>query len=197
VEQALLLGSVGNRMARYRRISGFEAVSAFGTGKVSAEDRRHFFGTLRRARRMEQRLALDAMSGRESGLSAETLTALAARSDHFDFEAHGSRLTALGSRRAMTAGKSLVLAPQVSKRSVLGYANRSEEAGWLWTRLMPHLQLKPGAFGAVWAERWRTLDDSFRFRLAGPGALGKPIGAAMLELVQVKFPFDPQSNYWE
>jgi len=73
------------------------------------------------------------------------------------------------------------------------YMCREGEVAWMLTRLLPLLQTSARAFGEEWAHRWDVLDESFRYYSEDLGKIGKPIGYAIIELVDRKFPFKPDT----
>ena len=75
---------------------------------------------------------------------------------------------------------------------MLTFSNRACEVGWMILKVLPLLQVTPGQFDAYWAGTWKILDESFRFLSSGLAAEKKPIGAAIVELLEQKFNFSPE-----
>jgi hypothetical protein len=198
IEQALLMAAIANKTTTYRAVHGLATVEP--GQDATPESRRAGMRALTKARKNEQRKALDAVVGKSSGLTQATRTELDAWTSMFDVEVHGSRATAIEIEAAFgkKAGFETALTPHPDKRWIAMYLNRSEEAAWMWLRLMPVLQPVPGAFGQEWADRWRILDESIRFQVDGNLVqLGKRIGPAFMELMDRKFAFDPAFAYVE
>lgn len=63
-------------------------------------------------------------------------------------------------------------------------------------RLIPNLQPPNAPLPNVWKEKWRVLDNSFQtVAKAITEEGGKPIGAAIIELVKAKFSFNENSEF--
>jgi hypothetical protein len=88
-------------------------------------------------------------------------------------------------------GQLLPICPQPTIRSFTAYMNRFSEVCWMLLRTFPLLQLTRKAFGEKWTDKWRVLDDSFLAMAKGLEELGKPIGAAIIELLDKSFHFCP------
>ncbi len=203
-ESALLMAAIAHGYTTYKRVNGLTALGQVRDGNTGAgnvaDDRKRRHASLdkvRAARIKEQKQVLSRMIGARSGLKPDTIELLRASVDMFHTEVHGSRLTALESKEWIQQGSAMSFGPVPEKWSVAGYVNRSEEACWMWLRLLPCLQLAAGGFGAEWARRWKVLDESFRYQVEGLCDLGKPIGKAILELTDEKFPFDMGNVYIE
>lgn len=63
-------------------------------------------------------------------------------------------------------------------------------------RLVPALQPPGVPLPEAWMGKWLVLDDSFEITVNSlTQQLGKKIGAAIVELVKAKFPFNEQSAF--
>jgi hypothetical protein len=202
-EQALLHAAIALRLTTFQKVNGYDALPArlpeppkqSRDVLADAKQRYDVFVAIRKARRKEQRRVLDNMTGSTSGLTSDTILLLSLSDEMFNHEVHGSRLTATEHMEWFKNGGPLPVAPQANKRSITIYVNRSEEACWMWHRLLPLLQLWTGAFGAEWARKWEVLEESFRFQTEGLTAMGKPIGSSIVELLNVKFPFNAHCTF--
>ena len=86
----------------------------------------------------------------------------------------------------------LHLLPRYEESAWVLYMCRFTEIAWMLHRLLPTLQPIDHPFGDAWAHKWRVLDQSFAECVSGLSEqLGKPIGNAHVELVEMKFPFSP------
>ena len=76
------------------------------------------------------------------------------------------------------------------------HMNRYYEVGWMMHRMLPMAQNAGALFSEVWKKEWRILDTVFRETVESmTKSLGKPIGAAISEFVQTKFPFTEASVF--
>ena len=136
------------------------------------------------------------MTGKDSGLTQETIDELAVWDSLFDFEIHGAHLSLAGTQNWMKGHEPLPVVPRFDETQFSMFLNRYCEVGWMVHRLIPALQLPDMPFPADWAEKWRTIDDSFEITVHSlTKQLGKKIGAAMVELVREKFPFNERSFF--
>ena len=86
--------------------------------------------------------------------------------------------------------------PQYSERAFAIFVNRYCEIAWMAHRLLPLMQPPDAPLSAPWKEKWRLLDDSFEYAVHSlKEELGKNIGAAMVELVKAKFPFNADTAF--
>lgn len=136
------------------------------------------------------------MTGDQSRLSASTLTELERWDALFDLETHGARLSAIPAMDWMKGQGPLPLLPKFDKLPFGMFMNRFAEVGWIFHRLIPLLQISEAPLSEEWREKWQILDESFKQTVeALTVECGKPIGAAIVELVSVKFPFDSKSTF--
>jgi hypothetical protein len=196
-EQAVLLAGVASGLTTFARVNGLDALRPIGpdTGSTIENARKRYaqFLSIRRARRVEQRNVIGRITGEQSGLTPDTIFWLAIAQEMFNLEVHGSRLTATEHQEWLMGHGPLPIDPKPKRGSISIYVNRCEEACWMWHRLLPLLQLRPRMFGASWVERWGILDESFRFQADMLTKMNKPIGAAIIELLDTKFAFGPDS----
>jgi hypothetical protein len=141
----------------------------------------------------EERRVLKVMVGDQSGLSLTARAAFERLQLLFNFEVHGSVLTMNRVFEQMQQQGGFTPWPAQDEPQETMYMNRAAEVGWMLLRTLPMLQLTPQAFGSEWARRWGVLDESFRYTVEALGRLGKPIGYAVVELVDTKFPFTPDT----
>lgn len=136
------------------------------------------------------------MTGKDSGLTLETIAELAQWDELFDFEVHGARLSLAGTQEWMKGKASLPVLPEFNERQFAMFMNRFCEVGWMLHRLMPLVQPSTAPLPNAWQEKWRVLDESFEIMVFSlTKQFGKKIGAAMVELVKNKFPFHEKSVF--
>lgn len=135
------------------------------------------------------------MTGKASGLSDATLRELVAVDRMFDLETHGQRLSGTESMNWLQRQAPLHFLPKYDDTSFAPFMNRYLETMWLVHRLLPHIR-PPGALvPSDWSHKWTVLNESLRtcaFSLTAQ--FGKPIGQAIVEFVDAKFPFDASST---
>jgi hypothetical protein len=91
---------------------------------------------------------------------------------------------------------SLPIVPAFSEAPVAMFINRYSEIGWMLLRLLPALQPPDSIFSEAWRAKWDLLDECFEQTVHSlTEQLGKPIGAAVVELVHSKFPFNSRSVF--
>ncbi|CAG9932497.1 hypothetical protein [Candidatus Nitrotoga arctica] len=136
------------------------------------------------------------MTGSESGLTQETRDELSKWDDLFDFEVHGARLSLAGAQGWMKGLEPLPVLPRFEEMQFAMFLNRYCEVSWMVHRLTPAIQPPGVPLPEAWMKKWRVLDDSFEITVHSlTQQLGKKIGAAIVELVKTKFPFNEQSAF--
>jgi hypothetical protein len=136
------------------------------------------------------------MSGATSGLTQSTIDELALWDRLFDFEVHGGRLSFANAQDFMKGKDSLPVHPQFRQTSFAMFMNRYCEIGWMAHRLIPLIQPPGVPFDNLWKEKWRVIDESFALASASLSKeTGKPIGAAIVEYVNAKFPFNADTEF--
>lgn len=84
----------------------------------------------------------------------------------------------------------LPVLPKFEEMPFTMFMNRFSEVGWMLHRLIPLLQVAEAPLSDGWRDKWQVLDESFAQTVESlTQQLGKAIGAAVVELVKVKFPF--------
>ena len=136
------------------------------------------------------------MTGNQSGLKQETIDEILKWDELFDFEVHGARLSLGQAMNWMKGTEPLPIVPKFDEIQFALFLNRYCEVGWMVHRLVPALQPHDKQLPETWMEKWRILDDSFEITVNSlTEQLGKKIGAAMVELVKVKFPFNEKFTF--
>ena len=151
--------------------------------------------SINKLRKKTERAVQLKMTGDESNLTAETRDELKKWDMTFDWEVHGARLSLVGAQEWIRGHEPLTVLPQFVEREFVMFINRYCEVGWMTHRLIPSLQLPGVPLSDAWKEKWRTLDDSFEAVAKAFEEGGKPIGAAIIELVKTKFPFNEGSEF--
>lgn len=190
-DQVLVLAAIGNRMTTLKEAQGLDAPM---TGQSpSAFDIRTITN---RRKKADQRIR-SLMIGDKSDLGDSFVEELQSWESCFHLEVHGARFTtAIHGRQWFLNGRELPMLPVADRMRDSLYANTAAQIAWMLLRTLVLLQLKPGAFGNEWTGQWRLLDDSFRFMVEGLKREGKPLGDAIIHLIDRKFPFSPgQSSY--
>ncbi len=140
------------------------------------------------------------MSGEQSGLTQATIDELENWDELFDYEVHGARLwLATEAHGWLRGSEALPVLPKFKERSFVFFMNRFCEVGWMAHRLVPLFQPFVEAFGNKWSEKWRVLDECFiEFIDSLVSDSGKKAitGAAILEFVRAKFPFNENSTFY-
>jgi len=136
------------------------------------------------------------MSGDQSGLNQPTIDELAQWDAMFDCEVHGARLSLADTQGWLKGAEPLPVLP-VFKESAFGmFMNRFCEIGWMTHRLVPLIQPPDASLPCSWKEKWRVLDACFEVSVNSlTQQLGKNIGAAIVEFVKTKFPFNEASVF--
>lgn len=151
---------------------------------------------VRKLRKKTEFAVSQLMVGERSGLSQTTIDEMAHWDRMFDFEVHGARLSFANAQDFMKGQGALPVHPQFSQRNFAIFMNRYCDIGWMTHRLMPLIQPPGLAFDGQWKEKWRVIDESFSLvSISLSKNVGKPIGAAIVEYVTTKFPFNADSEF--
>lgn len=136
------------------------------------------------------------MYGAQSGLTASTITELTRWNDLFDDEIHGARLSLTWTQEWIQGKASLPVLPLFKEQSFAMFVNRFCEIGWMLHRLLPLQQPPTAPLPSNWQQKWQTLDESFEIIVFSlTEQYEKKIGAAIVELVKNKFPFNQSSAF--
>ncbi len=136
------------------------------------------------------------MVGDQSGLTAKTIDELSAWDELFDYETHGARLSLTQSMAWLKKAGPLPVLPSFDESAYAIFMNRHSEVGWMIHRLIPLLQPPGIQLPASWQEKWQILDESFEIMVESlTEQCGKAIGAAIVEFVKSKFPFNAHSTF--
>ncbi|MGI9047615.1 MAG: hypothetical protein ACR2FI_12705, partial [Burkholderiales bacterium] len=96
----------------------------------------------------------------------------------------------------MKGTEPLPVLPNFTDSAFAIFMNRFSEVGWMTHRLVPLVQPPGIPLPDRWKEKWRMLDESFEITVESlTKQLGKNIGAAIVEFVKAKFPFNDQSQF--
>jgi hypothetical protein len=181
----LILASASlQKVTDFYSVEGVESDKPFDVATVKK---------LRKKTEYEVRLK---MTGHQSGLKQETRDALEKWDMSFDWEVHGARLSLGRAEEWLKSAGPLPILPRFVEMEFAMFMNRYCEIGWMLHRLIPNLQPPSVPLPDAWKEKWRLLDDSFELMVkALTEDCGKPIGAAIVELVNKKFPFNEHSEF--
>lgn len=152
---------------------------------------------VRALRKATEQKVVKEMTGSLSNLSAATIAELKRLDDLFDKETHGAQLSFATYAMGWATGQApMPVLPQFEEMPFALFLNRFVEVAWLSHRLIPNVQLPGAPFADAWQDKWRTLDTMFRrFAMSLTSQLGKGVGAAIVEFVEVKFPFNEKSLF--
>jgi hypothetical protein len=146
-------------------------------------------------RKAEQEISLS-MSGSKSGLSQATIDELALWDSLFNYEVHGGRLSLANAQGFMRGKERLPIFPQFRERDFAMFMNRYCEIAWMTHRLIPLVQPSAIPFDQRWKDKWTVIDKSFGIvSLSLTQENGKAIGAAIVEYVNAKFPFNANTTF--
>jgi hypothetical protein len=136
------------------------------------------------------------MTGKDSGLSDETVAELEKWDGLFDAETHGSRLSKTHAMEWMKGVGPLQVLPLYDEDMFAVFLNRYCEVGWMLHRLVPLAQPHNTLLDQNWADKWHVIDESFEQMVDSlTHQLGKRIGRVIVEFVKSKFPFSPSSAF--
>ena len=162
------------------------------------EDTAGFRKRLRKQRVQEEKRIRTVMLGEDSGLDEATREQLRRWQQLFDVEVHGSRLSMTSEGRESLRGKRGVsIGPCPDEGAISVFANASRQVAWMHLKTFPVLQLKPHTLTGQWEQKWRLLDEAFRFHMHCLGGIGRPVADAIIKLVDAKFDFDLGTHYAE
>lgn len=151
--------------------------------------------SVNKLRKKTERTVRLKMTGDESNLTPETRDELKQWDMMFDWEVHGARLSLVAAQEWLRGNEPLNILPRLIEREFAMFINRYCEVGWMTHRLVSSLQFPGAPLSDAWKEKWRVLDESFEAVTNAFEESGKPIGAAIIELVKKKFPFNEHSYF--
>ncbi len=192
MEEAFAFGAIVGGLSTFPKRLGVDEFPKAGGGP---ED-------LKRAakrRENEERRIQKLMIGSDSGLADDHCAELDRWDKMFDQQVHGSRFSYYGEsgRWFWQPGEALSLGPRPDETASAMYMNRCSEIAWLTLRVLPFLQAPGGRFDSIWRRKWHILDVSFRYGTLELVKMEKKIAAAIIALVDQKYPFSPDTQYEE
>lgn len=193
-DRVIAYAALINGYTSFNTINGWDVVNA-PAGGFTIEH----FRAMREARKKADRIVMSKMFGAQSGLSTPTRLELQKWNDFFHAEVHGGRFTfALEGQDWLRGKGELPLGPTFDPTSKTDemFVSHFKELGWLFTRTLTYLQPPKSGFSKSWCKRWAVLDESFRAIFQDSVAAERPIVAAILELVDSKFDFEPASTHY-
>jgi hypothetical protein len=136
------------------------------------------------------------MVGLKSGLSDSTISELRQWDEMFNYEVHGARLSLSTTTGWIKGTEPLHLIPSFNSKQFTLFVCRYNEIGWMICRMLPLIQTSQLPLSIEWKKKWLIVDDSFRLMVESLSVdQGKKIGAAMLEFVEAKFPFNENTLF--
>ena len=181
LEEAIFMSAIMQGITSVEKIEGIDGHAA----DQPIDEKK-----IRNNRKNEQRRVLSIMMAHKSELSLDSVDHLSKWESLFDKEIHGSRLSKTEKLDWLLGLGALHIVPVPQQSSSSMLMNRYNEMAWALIRLMPMLQAGSYEFSPSWREKWNALDDWVHHSVeALTTQLNKPVGAAFVELIEVKFPF--------
>lgn len=188
-DRCILLAGIAHNLTTFPAIFGIQNIE-----NQTVEQWRK----IKNSRKKEEKRVFNLMIRRNCGLPDNIVKELEIWEQLFHEEVHGSKFSFFSEMRNWIVKKEpLSVGPLPKEDSMAMYMNRSCEIGWLLVRLMPYIQPDENVFGDIWIDKYRTLDDSFRYMQQGLEKLGKKIGEAFIKFVDDKFKFRSPFYYFE
>lgn len=176
--------------AALQKLADFYSIEGVEPGKPVDPD------AVRKLRKSTEFAVRRKMTGDQSGLSQQTVAELAKWDALFDYETHGARLSLTQAMGWMKKTAPLLVLPEFDESAFAMFMNRFCEVGWMTHRLIPAVQPPGVPLPDGWKEKWRVIDESFEISVESlTKQLGKTIGAAIVEFVKAKFPFNEHSAF--
>lgn len=176
--------------AALQKYAGFYSIEGVEPGKSVDPD------AVRKLRKSTEFAVRRRMTGDQSGLSLDTIAELGKWDALFDYETHGARLSLTQAMEWIRKIAPLSVLPKFDESAFAMFMNRFCEVGWMTHRLVPAVQPPGVPLSDEWGGKWRVIDESFEISVeALTQQLGKRIGAAIVEFVKVKFPFNEHSAF--
>ena len=189
-DKSLLLSAYFQRKVSYGKLSGVD--ENFPSKGTKAEIRNR----TRKVRVSSEKNIFEEMLDFNDITDETQRTDLGIWKDSFDRENHGSSISAASATKTWHLDRQPLYLVNIEDRSLMTqYINRFCDVAWMFHRLLPNLQLSAHKFDEKWKERWDILDHSFWMMENGLTEIGRPIGAAMIELVEKRFPFNANSFF--
>ncbi len=136
------------------------------------------------------------MTGKESGLTQQTQDELSNWDALFHSEVHGVHLSLAATLGFMKGTELQPALPRFDAEQFAMFVNLYFEVCWMAHRLIPALQLPGVPLSQEWMNKWAVLDNALEMTVqALTVPHGNKIGAAIVELVKTKFPFNAQSDF--
>lgn len=136
------------------------------------------------------------MMGTKSGLAPDTVEQLGKIDEMFDFETHGAKLSLTGSMDFMKGNAPLPILPRYEEKVSGLFMNRYCEVAWMMHKLVPMIQPPEMSLGQDWKSKWIVVDESFRYIVESLTRENQlPIGDALVEFIDKKFPFNESSTF--
>jgi hypothetical protein len=185
-ERSLFLGAMMNKYTSFQKLFGAKAFSE----KIDND-----FVKYKRIKKLRQDAEKEVFHKMSQGIDEENLVELGILRKLLNDEIHSSRLTFAMECSDLLKGRFLEsFGPNFNRKICALYMNRFTEVGWMILRTLPFLQPESNFFKDDWSKKWNILDESFCFMV---DSLNKKIAIAVKELIEKKFPFDPQYSYFE
>lgn len=183
-DDCVLASAAAQGFTTFSRLHGVEEGEEYNEG-VAKKRRKKEEGNIRRL-----------MDGTASGLTAQTTVQLRKLDSLYDLEVHSGRVSQIHSVGWLRGTDGLRVTPSYNEMNAATFMCRFSEVGWMFHRLLPNIQPSGIQFSPDWGVGWQVIDESFEIMVASmTEQLGKPIGSAMREFVNAKFPFDQNWSF--
>lgn len=183
-DNLILISATNQNIADFLEVEGIQSEESYDPALA------------RKLRKKTERKIRQKMLGSDSGLSEATQFELIRLNDLFDFETHGARLSMGAAIGWMKGEEPLNILPEFKAERFALFLNRYNEISWMLLRCLPMIQYAQLRLPAEWASKWLVLDRAFNVHVAALTAqLGKPVGAAVVDFVTQKFPFQVDSQF--
>jgi hypothetical protein len=191
-DQAFALAGAANKIANFPTLFGWEG---FGGEPWTKEQ----YGRVIKNRMTIEGKIVRHLIGAQSGLSQASQDELMQWNRMFNFEAHRGLFTMFRASRKVIDSKKfeMVLGPSPDEVLETMYTNICSQVAWMILRLLPYMRRAETPKDAEWDTKWKLLDDSYRMMLDSRAKMGKKIAPAIIELVDKKFVFGPETYYSE
>jgi hypothetical protein len=187
-DRAFSIAGIAHNVATFSNVIGATATPV--TDPTYAKQ------SLRTRKNAEQAIS-DRLVKKNSGLSLDVQNDLAEWDAFFHREVHGATLSLTKELDSLIKGKMPRIGPTFDFNSYVMYMNRAAEIGWLVVRVLPFMQIAPGAFWPEWERKRAILDECFRYMVKQLGILGKKIGPSFIAMVDTNFRFEQPFCYFE
>lgn len=176
--------------AALQKITDFYSIEGIDPGKPLDPN------AARKLRKATEYRVRRQMVGNQSGLTQVTIDELSRWDTLFDYEVHGAQLSMVAVQGWLKGTAPLPVLPVFEETPFVMFVNRFCEIGWMAHKLFPLVQPPEAPLPEAWKNKCRVMDNCFEYAVDSlTKELGKKIGAAIVEFVKAKFPFNELSTF--